>query len=653
MDTKQLRPSQYVTTYGSGTVVALSDSHVVIPTVARIVWDLQKMQSFNEKNASGLSGLDKFEIRDQKMTATISRLLGSDREVRIFRLPTNADLREPEAKALFLADPFPRWSVCYKHSGTPILSRLEQIGRGVGMRCPACARNGMDPGRGAPVRFIQACQDGHMDDIDWAAEVHHGKECPGTVFLWQETDSNVNFTVRCHGHYDSSGFHITSCGGTTTYFALKRRSENNFLPCSGVFQEGGGKEACTKNPKLTMKNASNLRIPEIVSSVYIPKYPGHLYASLYPFAQLLDRFYQEEFTKDEFIKYLEGKSSRFSIPLDTVRDVEEATHEEIVEAVTNIIEEQDATGTEGDGEIGHLEAINEEFTSLLRASAEGFPPQKMGDPTGFHIEPTDNIDFYSEETGLWFKVTPIRQLLVTRVQLGYYREVVNRGNEEELQVQVRRTGKLIRSYYDEGSAGSQTRWLIGNQLQGEGLFIQSCQPGDKTKHHDPLLGKTSEALDSWSRLLEEMPRSYAEARRKTNPRFVWWHSMSHKIINQLAIDSGFSSSSIGERIYCKWNESRKALESGILLYTAQAGGDGTLGGLTSLAGQFGGIFKNISAEIKTCSNDPVCCERRRTKYRLNGAACHACMLISETSCELQNKFLDRNLIVETMRHGNG
>lgn len=649
MGRKQLRPSQYVTTYGSGSVVALPDGHVVIPTVTKIVHELRKIKSFNEKNDNGLSGLDKFVIHDQKMERILlSRFPDDEIQIRIFRLPTNADLQEPEIKPLFKADPFPRWSVCYKHSDIPILARLETTGSGAGIRCPFCARDGRDPGRGTSVRFIQACQRGHMDDIDWIAEVHSGTKCPGTVFLWQETGSSSNFTVSCYGYYERDGFHTTSCGRAITYFDLKRKSENNFLICEGMLQEGV-QEECTKNPKLILKNASNLRIPEIISSVYIPRHPGQLYASLLPFSQLLDSFYQRKFVKDEFVKYLNDRVSRFKIPLDVIRDVEEATLEEIVEVINNIIQEMESSDEDATG-IDFEEATNKEFESLLRASIEGFPPQKMGAPTGFHVEPTDNFTFYSEEFGLKFKVTPIRQLFVTKVQFGYSREVVSRDDEEDLQVLIRRTGRLVKTFHDEGEIGSKVRWFVGNQLQGEGLFLQVCDPLDETKHRDPLHGIISEAFDSWNNLFEKIPKDVIEARRKTNPRFVWWHSMSHKIINQLAIDSGFSSSSIGERVYCRWNESKGIFESGILLYTAQTGGDGTLGGLTSLAKQLGRIFKNISVDVKTCSNDPVCYERKRTALRLNGAACHACMLISETSCELLNKFLDRNLVVEAMEN---
>ena len=35
-------------------------------------------------------------------------------------------------------------------------------------------------------------------------------------------------------------------------------------------------------------------------------------------------------------------------------------------------------------------------------------------------------------------------------------------------------------------------------------------------------------------------------------------------------------------------------------------------------------------------------------HGLNGSACHACLLLSETSCEARNRFLDRAVLAETL-----
>ena len=39
---------------------------------------------------------------------------------------------------------------------------------------------------------------------------------------------------------------------------------------------------------------------------------------------------------------------------------------------------------------------------------------------------------------------------------------------------------------------------------------------------------------------------------------------------------------------------------------------------------------------------------REHDFTTHGAACHGCLLIAETSCEMRNLFLDRNLLVPTM-----
>ena len=55
---------------------------------------------------------------------------------------------------------------------------------------------------------------------------------------------------------------------------------------------------------------------------------------------------------------------------------------------------------------------------------------------------------------------------------------------------------------------------------------------------------------------------------------------------------------------------------------------------------------------RLCSHDPVCAyhepKNPHEERYLHGAACHACLLISETSCEQRNELLDRALVVPTV-----
>jgi hypothetical protein len=63
-------------------------------------------------------------------------------------------------------------------------------------------------------------------------------------------------------------------------------------------------------------------------------------------------------------------------------------------------------------------------------------------------------------------------------------------------------------------------------------------------------------------------------------------------------------------------------------------------------------MRHALTEAELCSNDPVCSQHQpdnpHERRFLHGAACHGCLLIAETSCEQQNDYLDRTLVVPTV-----
>ena len=94
------------------------------------------------------------------------------------------------------------------------------------------------------------------------------------------------------------------------------------------------------------------------------------------------------------------------------------------------------------------------------------------------------------------------------------------------------------------------------------------------------------------------------------------------------------------------------LAVGVLIYTASAGNQGTLGGLVEVSRRFAQVLENALERQRLCSGDPVCADHEPDDHSgdraTHGAACHGCLLIAETSCEMRNLFLDRNLLVPTM-----
>jgi hypothetical protein len=84
--------------------------------------------------------------------------------------------------------------------------------------------------------------------------------------------------------------------------------------------------------------------------------------------------------------------------------------------------------------------------------------------------------------------------------------------------------------------------------------------------------------------------------------------------------------------------------NGLLIYTAAGDSEGTMGGLVR-KGEAGNLESSVMAAISNsswCSSDPVCLESKgQGTDSANLAACHACSLLPETSCEHGNRLLDR------------
>ena len=194
--------------------------------------------------------------------------------------------------------------------------------------------------------------------------------------------------------------------------------------------------------------------------------------------------------------------------------------------------------------------------------------------------------------------------------------------------------KLVSSHFE--SKGQM--YFPAVAIPGEGLFF------DIVDH----TGKIHSTVDGgkWSELqLHKVDDRFAANTELGGdiyyPTTVWWHSLSHRLINALSIDSGYSSAALRERIYVKGDSIDN---SGILIYTSQPGGDGTLGGLQDGVNRIDQILKKALDDINYCSNDPLCTSQRVEEGRVNGAACYACLFVSETSCELKNQSLDRHLL---------
>ena len=160
---------------------------------------------------------------------------------------------------------------------------------------------------------------------------------------------------------------------------------------------------------------------------------------------------------------------------------------------------------------------------------------------------------------------------------------------------------------------------------------------------------------------ESLREAHQEWRRRRNladvnvgwpgERYILLHTLSHALINELALECGYSAASIRERIYAReapptgrpWPGSfstrrprtQKARSAAWWLWPSP----------TSSPHPRGGAAPGPAVLVGSSLRRPPA---RRHRELLHAAACHCCGFLPETSCERGNRYLDRNVLVETL-----
>jgi hypothetical protein len=190
------------------------------------------------------------------------------------------------------------------------------------------------------------------------------------------------------------------------------------------------------------------------------------------------------------------------------------------------------------------------------------------------------------------------------------------------------------------------------EVRGEGIFLQFDE----------------EELNRWATPLGAHSETFLQAhtawrrRRAIDPpeagfpglRYVVLQAFAHALMRGLSLECGYGAASLRERIYAR-DEGDDEGESmaGVLIYTAAPDSEGTLGGLVRMGmpDELGRHIDRALRELTLCSSDPLCADHTPDVdgATLHGACCHACLFAPETSCERGNRYLDRTLLVQTVR----
>lgn len=597
-----IRHSQITSTYGPGALVDLVDGGAII---------------------SGLGWWSKGEpIIEDRLLA----MLAKEPEFRNLRLfgppPSGRNLDDPTRKWI-KAFKFPEWfscqnEKCWEDGDLPPrrdgarprrLLRINQLD-GNGHKCKG--------GKGKtskvqPVRFTRSCRYGHIDDIGWFDLVHSkkdGEPCRRQILWIDEAGASgdlADVRVACSG-----------CGASVRMSVAAQRFSKDKGPTLGMCQGrrpwlGDDKsEDCGEPMRFLLRSATHAYFPVMASVIHIPDPDAELREKITGIYHLI-------------------KNVKSAAQIDMLRDLQDEVRVALDGIKADIAyaevlhrrEDKPAVQKKPkEAEVEVLLASNESKNND-RFMLKGVPLPKG------RKGPIAAVN----------KLVLLPRLTEVRALVGFTRfdpKSTDIDGDLDIGAEVARIDDPM-------------TWLPAVENSGEGFFF-SLDEGMLTRWEEKIGTRTRDELfkdgfKTWQAQREDRKKAKDDF---ASARYVLLHSLSHLLITAVSLECGYAASSIRERIYAG------AGGSGILLFTASAGAEGSLGGLVEVGRRLERYLEQALDLGRLCSNDPVCAahvpdhEVGSSDRHLEGASCHGCLLISEPSCERMNMYLDRTLVVPTV-----
>ena len=523
---------------------------------------------------------------------------------------------------------FPAWFVADRSEAAGDASTRRRLVRwqelDPGQRNRVDLEDGQKKSSVTPIRFVCACHRGHIQDIDWRRFVHNGEPCREPMWLEER---------GAGGSLDDTR---VVCGCKRAASLKDAEAPGRLGKCFGErpwLRERKDPAGCEEPLRLMIRTATNTYFPQALTVISLPPDNDALVRILEELGEHLAKVTSIErlATAREFNPVVEKALEGYS---DT--DVWDRLQRQRLGGVSDTgqgpkVAEFDLFAS-GQVEIGTNAPASKLFAQTL--------PREMW---------AARADF--DESAIR-NLVAVHRLREVSCLYGFTRfdsaPVGTDGGVDDLELPVE-----VAPLASEQSVD----WLPAVEQFGEGLFIHFendaiaswLKSGDLADHHDKLLV----AYGHWAqRFGDKAPDFPGEP-------YILLHSLSHALMTEIALECGYPASSLKERIYALRGErdGGEFTRCGILIYTASAGAQGSLGGLVATAPRFSSILKNALEGLRICSNDPVCADHepddKSGDRATHGAACHGCLLIAETSCEMRNLFLDRKLLVPTMAGGGG
>lgn len=554
-----------------------------------------------------------------------------------FRIVRFGQVAPPNAQLYVPALRFPRW---YRNTRT---GEMRQFNLNTQRLDPAPGG-----GRWKPVRFISVCSSGHLCEFPWKQWI--GCQCTGDDGL-RLTDRGgselTSIRIECRTCPEgSSGRKGKTLAGTTTRpdeeSGERSAFQNAGINCPGErpWLGEGATEPCNRPLVGALINQTNIYFPRTISAILLPD----LQQQDESVTQIRNEIEQDPGTCG-VARTLWNMNNRVGAVALVQSSLQQRGLMREPASVERALESLFAP-TSVLNQAGTAPAAPELDLLAFRRAEFNVIRNQVDDPDripNLRVVPTE----VPRDLSTWLsKVNLVERLRETRVFYGFDRLEASSqplsGMPQSSMAQLFRTPPVE----------PQDRWLPAIEVFGEGIYLElseerimswqrSNQQWLQTRLSDQFVTRLSEVFQTLPPL--------GAANRIWASRYLLVHTLAHIFINQLVFECGYSTASLRERLYVSADTA--APMAGILVYTAAGDSEGTLGGLVRLGRpeRLSTIVRRALSRASWCSADPVCSENLggQGSRLANLAACHACALLPETSCETVNQGLDRGMVVGT------
>lgn len=573
---KAYRSSQLISPFGPGSIIEIGDESLVLADPQHWPRQLEEIKLDRLAKEAGVWALKKPPVIQRK----------DDPVTRYNALMTVR---------------FPKWMFC------PRCRRMEmwtlKAGKRNGDGVPVCKTPKCKDKVLVPMRFVAACEHGHLQDVPWVYWAHRGKPSCEHPELYFKSDPEKGsgleaLYVEC-GNPD--------CGDKNSFKELlSKEALKNYACCDKQPWENKdlGERQCDQTMRVLQRGASNLYYPIIRSALDIPHEQMSSGSSTY------NRIKESDDFEYLMLAVERGQENKIQLFARYIAEELDLTEREVIAAATGEEKEQRTFKIPKDGDLRLAES-----DVLTSEDIE----QKLTETFKARVASWEGAETFGFDKVL-SRVVLLDKLRGVSAFCGFERVS---PNDNVVQPQSSLQG---------------ASWLPATEVYGEGIFLEFNQVM-LSNWEDSIHGEIKDRLNDFSSRHANASSTYLP---DPDAKFLILHTLAHLLIRQLSFESGYSSGSLRERIYAGEGQ------AGILIYTADGDSEGSLGGLV-LQGEANRLFPAILAALETanwCSNDPVCSEMEAQGVMgLNKAACHSCTLISETSCEYNNLLLDRKILI--------